>query len=231
MNNNETISIIPARGGSKGIPQKNIISVGGKPLLAWTIQQSLCTDSIDKTFVSTNNNEIAKVSKRYGAEVIWRPDELCTDDASAESAILHALDFLDNKRIIPKYIVFLQATSPLRKKDDINNAIRQFKHENADSLISGSKFDDFLFWEKQDGNWKSVNFDYKARGIRQGRKPQFVENGAIYIFKPEILKKYGNRIGGNLELYEMEFWQTWEIDTKEDIELIEFYLNLKIKPR
>ena len=120
----------------------------------------------------------------------------------------------------------MQATSPLRKKDDIDKAIKKIINDKADSLISGSRFEDFLFWEERNGKWESVDYDYKNRGIRQN--PQFVETGSIYIFKPEIIKKYNNRIGGKLYLYEMEFWQTWEIDTKEDIELVEFYLRKKL---
>ena len=105
--------------------------------------------------------------------------------------------------------MFLQATSLLRKKDDIKKAIKKIVGDRADSLFSGSKFEDFIFWEERNGKWESVNFDYKNRGRRQSRKPQFVENGSIYIFKPEVIRKYNNRIGGKLSLYEMDFWQTW----------------------
>lgn len=223
------ISIIPARGGSKGIPNKNIINIAGKPLIAWTIEQSIKTRSISKTYISTNDNQIADISKQYGAEIIWRPEKICGDTATSESAILHALDYLKVKqKLEPDYVVFLQATSPLRKKDDIEKAIKKIVNDRADSLISGSKFEDFLFWEKRNEIWESVNYDYKNRGIRQDRNPQFVENGSIYIFKPEVLRKFNNRIGGKLTLYEMEFWQTWQIDRKEDIELVEFYLKRNI---
>jgi len=142
------IAIIPARGGSKGIPNKNIINIAGKPLTAWTIEQSINTKIINKTYVSTNDNQIADVSKQYGAEIIWRPEEICGDTATSESAILHALDYLKKEQNVePDYIVFLQATSPLRKKDDIDKAIKKIIDDKADSLISGSKFEDFLFWE------------------------------------------------------------------------------------
>ena len=223
------ISIIPARGGSKGLINKNIIKIAGKPLITWTIEQSLKTKSIYKTYVSTNENQIANVSKQYGAEIIWRPEDICGDTATSESAIMHALDyFKEEQKMVPDYVVFLQATSPLRKRDDIEKAIKKIVNDEADSLISGSRLEDFLFWEERNGKWESVNFDYKNRGRRQNRKPQFVENGSIYILKPEILRKFNNRIGGKLTLYEMEFWQTWEIDTAADIDLIEFYLNKKI---
>jgi len=224
------VSIIPARGGSKGIPNKNIIPVADKPLLGWTIEQSINTKSISETYVSTNDDKIAKVARQYGAEVIPRPEEISGDTSSSESAILHALEYLkEEKGLQPDFVVMLSATSPLRKKDDIDNAINLFIIENADSLISGSKFEDFLFWENIDGKWESVNYDYMNRGRRQDRNPQFVENGSIYIFMPEVLKKYNNRIAGKMVLYEMDFWQTWEIDTSEDIPLTEFYINEKLK--
>ena len=94
---NRIVTIIPARGGSKGIPKKNIIDVAGKPLISWTIEQSINTDIINKTYVSTDNLEIAEIYKKYGAEIIWRPEEICGDSATSESAILHALDYLKEK--------------------------------------------------------------------------------------------------------------------------------------
>ena len=228
--NQKIITIIPARGGSKGIPDKNIIPVAGKPLITWTIEQSIATKSIEWTYVSTNDYKIAAVAEKSGAKIIWRPEELCTDEATSESAILHALDFLElEEHITPSLVVFLQATSPLRKRDDIEKSISLFNKKKADSLFSGANLEDFLIWEKNNNTWVSKNYDYKNRGRRQKRKPQFVENGSIYIFKPEIIKKYRNRIGGKLELYKMEFWQTWELDTQEDIKLVEFYINTKLK--
>ena len=224
------ISIIPARGGSKGIPNKNIIPIAGKPLLAWTIEQSIASNSIDDTYVSTNDDKIAEVAHQYGAKLIPRPEEISGDTDSSESALLHALNYLKkNEGLTPDIVVFLQCTSPLRKRDDINNAINLFIKESADSSISGSQFADFLFWENIDGKWKSINYDYMNRGRRQDRTPQFVENGSIYIFKPEVLRKNNNRIGGNMILYEMDFWQAWQIDAPEDIPLIEFYINEKLK--
>lgn len=224
------IAIIPARGGSKGLPDKNIYPIAGRPLIAWTIEQSVNTKSVHATFVSTNNAEIAHVSEAWGAETIWRPNDLSTDTATSESAILHAVKFLRQERgIKPDIIVFLQATSPLRKRDDIENAIEIFHATGADSLISGSYVDDFLIWQKRQDGWHSFNYDYKNRGCRQDRKPQFVENGSIYIFKSDVIERFNNRIGGKLEFYEMDFWQTWEIDTGEQVDLVEFYLNSKLK--
>ena len=143
------LAIIPARGGSKGIPKKNLIDLGGKPLIAWTIDQSINTRSIYKTYVSTDDPEIAEISKKYGAEIIWRPQILCGDTSTSESAILHALDYLKYQQELESdYVVFLQATSPLRKKDDIEKAIIKIIDDKADSLISGSRFEDFHLLEE-----------------------------------------------------------------------------------
>lgn len=223
-----TVAVIPARGGSKGLKQKNIYPVSGKPLLAWTILQALASTTIERVFVTTDDHAIANVAVEYGAEVIVRPPELSGDKASSESAILHAASVIERDYHIPlDIIVFLQATSPLRKPGDIDRAVELFLQEGADSLISVTRADDLTLWESREGEWKSVNFDYRNRGMRQDRPTQFIENGSIYIFKPETLTAFGNRIGAKLSAYEMEFWQTWEIDTLEEADLIEYYFNKK----
>jgi CMP-N,N'-diacetyllegionaminic acid synthase len=224
------VSIIPARGGSKSIPRKNIVPVCGTPLIGWSIKQSLKTQLINHTFVTTNDDEIAEVSEKYGAKIIRRPESISGDFASSEDALLHALDVIENEyKITPDFVVFLQATSPLRKSDDIKKCIEQIITEGNDSIFSGCKLEDFLIWENEESRWKSFNYDYRNRGIRQQRKPQFVENGSIYIFKPSIIREYKNRLGGKISFFEMEFWQTWEIDEPEDIELVGFFLKAKIK--
>jgi N-acylneuraminate cytidylyltransferase len=183
---------------------------------------------IENVFVSTDDHAIARVASGYGAEVIVRPAELAGDKASSESAILHAAGVIERDYHMPlSTIVFLQATSPLRKADDIDRAVELFHQEEADSLISVTRADDLTLWESRKGRWESVNFDYRHRGMRQDRPTQFIENGSIYIFKPETLVSYGNRIGEKLSIFEMEFWQTWEIDTIEEIDLIEYYLYKK----
>ena len=223
-----TVAVIPARGGSKGLKNKNIYPVAGKPLLAWTILQALASTSIERVFVTTDDQTIAEVASEYGAEVIVRPPELSGDKATSESAIIHAAGVIERDHHIPiDIIVFLQATSPLRKPQDIDRAVELFLREGADSLISVTRADDLTLWESKGGEWKSVNFDYRNRGMRQDRPTQFIENGSIYIFNPETLTVFGNRIGEKLSAYEMDFWQTWEIDTLEEIDLIEYYLNKK----
>ena len=218
------ITIIPARGGSKSIPKKNLVSFLGEPLISKSIQQSLNAKSINRTIVSTDDSEISQIAEKYGAEIIKRPDSISGDEATSESALKHVLDMLEKtENYVPDIVILLQATSPLRKENDIDKAVEKFVDCSADSLISGSKFEDFLFWEKQTDSWEPVNYNPNNRMRRQDRKPQFVENGSIYMFKPEILHKFNNRIGGKMIMYDMELWQTWEIDTYEEIDLLEFY--------
>lgn len=223
-----TAAIIPARGGSKGLKNKNIHPVAGLPLLAWSVLQALDAEHVDKVFVTTDEAAIAEVARAYGAEVIERPEEISGDKATSESALLHALETIAaHHGAEPETVVFLQATSPLRKPGDIDRSIELFRQEGADSLISVTRADDLTIWEQRGESWNSVNFDYRNRGMRQDRPSQFIENGSIYLFPPSVLRSFNNRIGQKLSVYPMEFWQTWEIDTIEEVDLVEFYLKQK----
>ncbi|TNJ39360.1 acylneuraminate cytidylyltransferase family protein [Chlorobaculum thiosulfatiphilum] len=223
-----TAAIIPARGGSKGLKNKNIHPVAGLPLLAWSVLQALDAEHVDKVFVTTDDPAIAEVARAYGAEVIERPEEISGDKATSEAALLHALETIAaHHGAEPETVVFLQATSPLRKPGDIDRSIELFRQEGADSLISVTRADDLTIWEQRSGEWNSVNFDYRNRGMRQDRPSQFIENGSIYLFTPSVLRSFNNRIGQKLSVYPMEFWQTWEIDTIEEVDLVEFYLKQK----
>lgn len=220
------IAIIPARGGSKAIPKKNIVDFCGKPLIAWTIGQAKASKLISEVYVSTDSDEIADISKRYGATVIKRPYNISTDTSTSEEALKYTLKEID-KEI--NYVVFLQATSPLRAKDDIDNAIKKIKKENADSLLSGTETKGFFIWIKKNNKMESYNYDYKERKMRQEAKKQFLENGSIYIFKPEILWKHNNRLGGKITTYEMDLWRSFEIDDKKDLEQLKVLFECKTK--
>jgi len=218
------ISIIPARGGSKGIPKKNIIDFCGKPLIAWSILQSKSTELIDEVYVSSDDDEIIDVSCKYGAKVIRRPKELATDFSTSEEALLHAISIIESKVDID-LVVFLQAVAPLREIKDIEGALKGFRTQKVDSLFSAVRLEDFFIWRKISGGFESINYDYKNRVRRQDVEEQYVENGSIYIFKPSVLKKYNNRLGGKIGIYQMAYWKTWEIDTMEDKELCEWYFK------
>jgi N-acylneuraminate cytidylyltransferase len=179
---------------------------------------------IDKVYVSTDAPEIAEVSRKYGAEAIYRPDELATDTATSESALVHALSEIENTGVFPDLVVFLQCTSPIRTGADIDCAITQLKAENADSLLSVSPSHKFI-WEEVNGIAKSVNYDYRHRQRRQDMKPQYVENGSIYIFKPWVLKNLGNRLGGKIAMFLMNQVASWEIDSITDFKTVDLLLS------
>jgi YrbI family 3-deoxy-D-manno-octulosonate 8-phosphate phosphatase len=221
------VAIIPARGGSKSIPAKNIIDFCGKPLIAWTIGQARACKPIKEVYVSTDDREIGEVAAGHGAKVIQRPKELATDTASSESALIHAISEIEREHVVD-IVVFLQATSPLREENDVDGALQKFISEGGDSLFSAAVLDDFCVWSDDEGTLKSLTYDYKQRGRRQDRNPHYLENGSIYIFKPETLREYDNRLGGKILIYPMPMWKSHEIDGMDDIELCEYYMRKKV---
>lgn len=221
----QCLAIIPARGGSKRIPRKNVLPLGGKPLVAYSIEHARKSKLVDRVIVSTDDNAVAGISGKYGAEVIKRPLKISNDTATSESALIHVLNHLEKKEgYCPDIVVFLQCTSPLRNVCDIDNAIKIFLKAKADSLLSVVKFDKYI-WQVKKGKVSPINYDYKKRWREQDFPPQYQENGSIYIFKPEVLRKYNNRLGGKIAIYEMEELSFIQIDSRKDIELFECILN------
>jgi len=214
------ITIIPARGGSKGVPRKNIRPLAGHPLIAHSIQDALDAKRVDQVYVSTDDEEIADISKQYGAKVIYRPAELANDIASSEAALIHAVSEIEKQEPVIDNIVFLQCTSPIRTGEDIDRALEKLKAQQADSLLSVSPSHRFL-WEEQAGEAYPINYDYRQRPRRQDMSPQYVENGSIYIFKPWVLKEQKNRLGGHVALFVMSEEAALEIDSLTDFRVIE----------
>jgi len=218
----EIVAIIPARGGSKGLEKKNLLTFSGMPLVAHSIEQSLGSRWIGRTYVSTDDMEIAEVSKQYGAEVVIRPAEISGDSATSESALLHFLSHLQQAGCRePDYVVFLQCTSPLRKPEDIDLALETMMSQEADSLLSVVRSHQFM-WRCEDDGLKAVNYNYMNRPRRQTFDSQYAENGSIYIFKPRILTQFRNRLGGKIAIHVMENWQAFEIDSVADFKLCQW---------
>ena len=221
------ISIIPARGGSKGVPKKNIKIIGGKPLIVYTIEQSIKSDLIDDTYVSTDSDEIASISRRAGAKIIYRPDILSNDTCSSEDVILDALEQISEiEGYQPELVVFLQCTSPIRNVDDIDNAINLLIQRQADSLLSVVDSHRFI-WQESDNKPDSINYDYSKRPRRQDLNPQYCENGSIYIFTPKKFIKNKNRLHGKIVLYKMSPESGYEIDDYMDLHIIESIFKYK----
>jgi len=211
------LSIIPARGGSKGIPLKNLKLINGKTLLEYSVNSSLKSKFINKTIVSSDNDRILLKSKKLGAEIITRPKYLATDSSKLEPVIEHCLKNLKLKQnYVPDIIVLLQNTSPLRTTKHIDDALNLFLNSKFDSLLSGYNSHYFI-WEKKNNNVLPINYNPKKRPNRQNTSNQYVENGAIYVTKYSAFKKSKCRISGKIGFFEMPKELSIDIDTKSDL--------------
>ncbi len=224
----KNVIIIPARGNSKGIKKKNLINFCSKPLLAWTILQAKQSRYADDIFVSTESKAISKLCKKLRVKVIKRPLELCRDTSSSESAIKHAIKKIDFKI---DNIIFLQATSPLRKSNDIDKAFKCFLKSKSDSLFSAHKAEDFFdIWKSKKNFFLPLTIDYKRRKPRQVfLQNHFMQNGSIYIFKKKLIEKHNNRLGGKIMVYEMDDWQSFQLDSLKQKKVMELLFSKFLK--
>ena len=218
-----------ARGGSKGIPHKNIIDFCGKPLLAWTIEHCL-GGGVNSVYVSSDSCDILDIGEEYGAQSIKRPNEISGDKSTSESGWLHALEVIEKEQGEIDWILAPQVTSPLRTATDIRNGLEIAASGRFDSLFSCSIAEDLFFWEDINGKLESVNYNWKNRKRRQDIPKQFIENGSFYLFRPDIIRENNNRFGGRIGVVEMEFWKMFEIDSKKDLRMCsalmkEFLIN------
>ena len=217
-----TYCIIPARGGSKGVPHKNILPFLGTPLITHSIRYALDAELVDKVFVSTDDEQIAAIAKTAGAEIIHRPSELSGDTATTESAIEHAVKVWREKGSAPDRIVLLQATSPLRPQGSLDEALRTFRSGGYDSLLSISPTHRF-FW-RVDGEIAQAEYDFMNRPRRQDMQEKdirYVENGSVYIFSTTHFKATGNRLGGKIGYVVFPEEYSPEIDSRHDFILLE----------
>lgn len=216
----DTVAIIPARGGSKGIPRKNIADLCGKPLIAWSILQARAARGVDSVWVTSDSTEILDVAVSHGANPIRRPAEISGDEASSESAWLHALDTIETGGTRVDLAIGMQATSPIREPSDLDKALAQFERERLDSLLTCCEVEDFFIWRYgPDGQPVGVNHDYKNRARRQNIEKRYLENGSFYLFKPDLLRAHGNRLAGKIGIYVMEKHKMFQIDNPQDIVL------------
>lgn len=217
------VAFIPARGGSKGVPGKNIKDFLGVPLITHSIRYAKSCHLVNRIYVSTDDNDIANISLSEGASIISRPDSISTDTATTESAINHFLESIEDK---PDMIVLLQATSPLRPKGSLTQALEKFINGNFDSLLSLTPTHQF-FW-KVDEETASPEYDYMNRPRRQDIHPHEIpydENGSLYIFTRKHFEKNGNRLGGKIGYISFPEKYGHQIDTIDDFHLLESLAN------
>lgn len=219
------VTIIPARGGSKGIHMKNIVPLCGHPLIAWSIRQAKCSMLAQDVFVSTDDDRIARISQRYGAKVIGRPKELALDTSRTEETLFHSINSIEETGDKIDVVVLLQATSPVREPSDIDGAVLHLFSEKADSLFSGRHVEGFA-WHSRPGGLVPLNYDLTKRPMRQGLVGETIEeNGSIYVFRPNILRDYNSRLGGKIACYKMPYWKSFQIDKPEDIRICKHYIE------
>ena len=218
----QVLAVIPARGGSKGVPRKNVLQFGGMPLIAHMISEALSAKCVDRLVVSTDDAEIAEVAQRYGGEVVWRPEELCGDSSSSESALLHCLEHMaESEGYEPDILVFLQCTSPLTQAQDIDGAVQALLDNAADTAVGVTPFHYFVWQYAAGGNAVGVNHDKSVRLRRQEQEPQFLETGAVYVMRCDGFKKVKHRFFGKTVLWGMPKERCVEIDEYSDFVLAE----------
>ena len=220
MKEAKTIIIIPARGGSKRIINKNLVSINGIPLIDYTIKHALDSSFNSEIYVSTDSKLIKNHLKKFEINVISRSKKNSNDYAPSELALIDVLDFRKKSKLKdPKNIIFLQCTSPYRDKNDINNAFKKFEKGNYDSLLSVVSSKKFI-WIDRKKIFKPINYDYKKRPREQDFKNFYEENGSIYITKVSQLRKNTNRLSGKIGFYEMNYFSSFQIDEPHDLKII-----------
>jgi len=210
-------AVILARGGSKGVPGKNVARVGGLPLVTRAVASALAAPSIDLVVVSTDDDAIRTVATTAGAEVVDRPAELATDTSSSEDAILHALGVLQAEGRALDIVVFIQPTSPFIHAADLESAIARVAAGEADVAFSAFETYAFLWAAASDGA-VGVNHDHSFRPRRQDREPHFQETGAFYVMRADGFESARFRFFGRVAIQPVDEAWAIEIDTPEELE-------------
>ncbi len=221
------LCVIPVRGGSKGVPGKNLRPVAGKPLVSWSIAHAVGSTTPMRVIVSTDSEEIAMVAREAGAEVPFlRPAELATDTAPTEPTVIHAIEWVRNEGWEPDLVVLLQATSPIRSEHSIDRAIAQLRAEDADSLVGVVPSSPFL-WHS--GQPPVADYPVDARPRRQDMTEAMIplrETGSLYVTRTRIYDEQSNRLGGTVSLFVMDEREGLDIDTHVDLVIADSLLSM-----
>jgi CMP-N,N'-diacetyllegionaminic acid synthase len=226
----EVLAVIPARGGSKAIPRKNLAALAGKPLIVWTIEAARASQCLSRVVVSTDDPEIADVAAASGAGVPFiRPAELAQDETPAIEPILHAVDWLNkHEGYRPDFVMILQPTSPLRQAEDIDAAVRLAHEQKADAVVSVSPAHKHPFWMKrvtEDGRLENFFEQPKEYVRRQDLPPAYELNGAIYLVQRELLIKSKTFYTDRTFAYVMPHERAVDVDDSWDLYLADLILR------
>ena len=216
------VAVIPARGGSKGLPRKNVRLLCGKPLIAWTIEAATRARSVERVVVSTDDAEIAEASCRYGAQVVRRPRQISDDTSPSEAALLHALAEL---KIDQGVLVFLQCTAPLMLPEDIDGTVAAL--EDADSAFTATAWYHFL-WKMTAQGAVPVGHSKDQSPMRQQKEPEFLEVGAVYAMKIPGFLRAGHRFFGRVAMHLIPPERSIEIDDETDFLLAEILMRRRL---
>lgn len=220
------LAIIPARGGSKGIPLKNIRLFGGKPLLAHTIDAARKNTNIDRIVVSTDNLAIARVAKKFGVEVVPRPAKFASDKSQIIDAILYTLDTLKAEGYEPTHVLLLQPTNPMRTSDDITRAVSLLTKRKADSVVSVCRTENMLLTKNKRDELRILNPDTLSSANRQELGEYYKLDGCmIYLTSVPMLREKRSFFAGKLVGYEIERWRAVDIDEPQDFVIGELIFN------
>ena len=223
--NKTFLAIIPARGGSKRLPRKNILDLCGKPLISWSIEAALKSKYISKVVVSSDDEEILNISSNFGADIIKRPYELANDTATTFDTIKHTIDNSENY----DYIVLLQPTSPLRNENQIDEAIELLEEKQADAIVSVCEMDHSPLWSNtlpKDGNMKNFLRDEVLNKRSQDLEKYYRLNGAVYICKTDkLLENKSFFLKDNIFAYIMDRKSSIDIDEEIDFEIAKVLIN------
>lgn len=226
--NKKIIAIIPARGGAKGIPKKNIRILAGKPLIVYTINSALQSKYVTRIVVSTDSKEVSDISISAGAEVIKRPKKFAKDFSPTQQAVDHVIDYLArNEKYKPDVVLLLQPTSPLRTAKDIDQALDIFFKNTCESVISICELEHSPHWSfKIKEKYLKPVFDSKYLNQRRQDLPKaYIPNGAIFISTPGNLFKYKSFFCERVLPYIMPKERSVDIDNKHDFKLAEFFIQ------
>lgn len=219
------LALIPARGGSKRVPRKNIRLLGGKPLITWSIEAAHGVSGICDILVSTDDQEIAKVARNAGALVPWlRPKELATDEATSVEVTLHALDWYEAKFGTLDGLLLLQPTSPFRTRETIEDGIQLFRTKGFQAVLGVSKVNGHPMWTFKiiDGYLVPFMETNELAARSQDLPSVFITNGALYLLTPTELRKYRSFTGSKiLPLIMNSNEESMDIDTEWDFRLAE----------
>ena len=232
MKNQKILAIIPARGGSKGIPKKNIVEISGKPLISYSIEVAKKSKLIDKVVVSTDNDEIAEISKKYGAEVPFkRPSKLAKDNVPTYPVIRHTLKWLkENEKYEPDLVVLLEPTFPLRTSEEVDEAIKTIqKDDKADSLrgVIEPFQNPYRMWTVK-GKYLQPLIPTDTQSFEQPRQSLekvYWQNGYIYISKYKTIMEKGNIHGEKILPFILDEGKFIDVDTEEDLKLLKKVLE------